>query len=800
MMTALYRRYRPDTFEDVIGQEHVTKALQAALANGRVNHAYLFSGPRGCGKTTSARILARCLNCAQGPTATPCGTCDSCRDLATGGPGSLDVIEIDAASHGGVDDTRELRDRAAYAPARDRFKIFIIDEAHNVSKEGFNALLKLVEEPPDHIKFIFATTNPEKVISTIRSRTHHYPFRLVAPEALRDYMADLCRSEGVTAEDGVLGLVVRAGGGSVRDSLSILDQLIAGEAEPKLHYDRAVSLLGYTDSALLSGMVDALVSGSGAEAYTVVDRMIQTGHEPRRFVEDLLQYLRDLVVMKLAGAGAGAVLGDLPEAELAAMRPQVAALSPRTLTRCAELVDEGLTEMVGATSPRLALELLVAKLLLATSDDATSTIAEGAVSTARVTAKATGSGSRDSGGPVPPVAPAPAETPSKGVLTSTVVDSAGPAARPDTSARSDASAPQPATVSPPQREKGTVSQPEPTTEPREEKWEFKPTPWDIPGEDTDSTASHVLNTPSGQTSARRDYPTDQPAPAPTPTSAPTSVSAPNPDPAPARVSAPAPARGTQPAQSGTGTDGDYEKIRANWGKIMARLKQNHAATGNLLETHGQLQGMRGSAVEIAFPNPGLVRAFGERHTSALAAVIQGFTGLNVEVRGVVAGFGAPAAKPAAASEPPVSAEQQYGFAAQASEPAFLPEDFPPPSEPSYFEPEVPQDLPEPPAQNQYRPAEPATVPVAEQEPPAPVPEPSAVTPKSPSAAVPPEEPTPVTSTTSRESNQSGEPRKQPDPEVSGEMKAGIQTAQAMLGGTIIDPKSMPGSPSAKAGR
>ncbi len=773
MMTALYRRYRPDTFEDVIGQEHVTKALQAALANGRVNHAYLFSGPRGCGKTTSARILARCLNCAQGPTATPCGTCDSCRDLATGGPGSLDVIEIDAASHGGVDDTRELRDRAAYAPARDRFKIFIIDEAHNVSKEGFNALLKLVEEPPDHIKFIFATTNPEKVISTIRSRTHHYPFRLVAPEVLRDYMADLCRSEGVTAEDGVLGLVVRAGGGSVRDSLSILDQLIAGEAEPKLHYDRAVSLLGYTDSALLSGMVDALVSGSGAEAYTVVDRMIQTGHEPRRFVEDLLQYLRDLVVMKLAGAGAGAVLGDLPEAELAAMHPQVAALSPRTLTRCAELVDEGLTEMVGATSPRLALELLVAKLLLATSDDAASTTAEGAVSTARVAAKATGSGSRDSGGPVPPVAPAPTGNPSQGVPTSTVADSAGSAARPDTSA------PQSAPVSPPQREKDTVSQPEPTTEPREEKWEFKPTPWDIPGENTDSTASHVLNTPSGQTSARRDHPADQPAPAPTPTSAPTSVSAPNPDPAPARVSAPAPARGTQPAQSGTGTDGDYEKIRANWGKIMARLKQNHAATGNLLETHGQLQGMRGSAVEIAFPNPGLVRAFGERHTSALAAVIQGFTGLNVEVRGVVAGFGAPAA----ASEPPI-----------------LPEDFPPPSEPSYFEPEVPQDLPEPPVQNQYRPAEPATVPVAEPEPPAPVPEPSAVTPKLPSAAVPPEEPTPVTSTTSRESNQSGEPRKQPDPQVSGEMKAGIQTAQAMLGGTIIDPKSMPGSPSAKAGR
>lgn len=764
MMTALYRRYRPDTFEDVIGQEHVTKALQAALANGRVNHAYLFSGPRGCGKTTSARILARCLNCAQGPTATPCGTCDSCRDLATGGPGSLDVIEIDAASHGGVDDTRELRDRAAYAPARDRFKIFIIDEAHNVSKEGFNALLKLVEEPPDHIKFIFATTNPEKVISTIRSRTHHYPFRLVAPEVLRDYMADLCRSEGVTAEDGVLGLVVRAGGGSVRDSLSILDQLIAGEAEPKLHYDRAVSLLGYTDSALLSGMVDALVSGSGAAAYTVVDRMIQTGHEPRRFVEDLLQYLRDLVVMKLAGAGAGAVLGDLPEAELAAMRPQVAALSPRTLTRCAELVDEGLTEMVGATSPRLALELLVAKLLLATST-------EGPASPLPEATKAAGSGARDSGGPAPLVVPAPAENPSQGVPTSAVAGSAGHAASPDTSARSDASASEPAPVSPSQRGKDTVSQPEPTMAPREEKWEFKPTPWDIPGGNTGGTDQPDNPGPSAQSGlkpARRDTPADQPAP--------TATSA------PARFPAPVPAQDAQPTQSGTGTDGDYEKIRANWGKIMARLKQNHAATGNLLESHGQLQGMRGSTVEIAFSNPGLVRAFGERHTSALAGVIQGFTGINVEVRGVVAGFGAPTAEPAPTPEPPVAEP----------EPSDSSEGFPQPPDPAKFEPEVPQDWPESPAQLQPQPAEPS-VPVAE-------PEPPAVTPEVPTPAVPPEEPTPATATTPRDSKESGEPRKQPNPQVSGEMKAGIQTAQAMLGGTIIDPKTPPGSPLAKAGR
>lgn len=252
MMTALYRRYRPDTFDDVIGQEHVTKSLQASLANGRINHAYLFSGPRGCGKTTSARIMARCLNCVQGPTPQPCGKCESCQELATGGPGSLDVIEIDAASHNGVDDARELRERATYAPARDRFKIFILDEAHMVTSQGFNALLKLVEEPPEHIKFIFATTDPDKVIGTIRSRTHHYPFRLVAPDTLRSYLQRLLAEEGISAQEGVLGLVVRAGGGSVRDSLSILDQLIAGESEPVLHYDRAVALLGYTSSDLLS--------------------------------------------------------------------------------------------------------------------------------------------------------------------------------------------------------------------------------------------------------------------------------------------------------------------------------------------------------------------------------------------------------------------------------------------------------------------------------------------------------------------------------------------------------------------
>ncbi|MFJ8054389.1 DNA polymerase III subunit gamma and tau [Streptomyces luteogriseus] len=361
---ALYRRYRPETFAEVIGQEHVTDPLQQALRNNRVNHAYLFSGPRGCGKTTSARILARCLNCEQGPTPTPCGECQSCQDLARNGPGSIDVIEIDAASHGGVDDARDLREKAFFGPARSRYKIYIIDEAHMVTSAGFNALLKVVEEPPEHLKFIFATTEPEKVIGTIRSRTHHYPFRLVPPGTLREYLGQVCEKETIPVADGVLPLVVRAGGGSVRDSMSVMDQLLAGAAADGVTYAMATALLGYTDGSLLDSVVEAFATGDGAAAFEVVDRVIEGGNDPRRFVADLLERLRDLVILAAVPDAAEKGLIDAPADVIERMLAQAGTFGPAELGRAADLVNEGLTEMRGAHSPRLQLELICARVLL----------------------------------------------------------------------------------------------------------------------------------------------------------------------------------------------------------------------------------------------------------------------------------------------------------------------------------------------------------------------------------------------------------------------------------------------------
>jgi DNA polymerase-3 subunit gamma/tau len=366
---ALYRKYRPASFAEVVGQEHVTEPLSTALESGRINHAYLFSGPRGCGKTSSARILARSLNCEQGPTPTPCGVCDSCVALAPNGPGNVDVVELDAASHGGVDDTRELRDRAFYAPAQSRYRIFIIDEAHMVTTAGFNALLKIVEEPPDHLIFVFATTEPEKVLPTIRSRTHHYPFRLLAPKTMRGLLERICTQENVAVDDAVYPLVIRAGGGSPRDTLSVLDQLLAGSDGTLVAYPRALALLGATDLALIDASVDALAAGDAAALFGAVESLIDAGHDPRRFATDLLERFRDLIVLQAVPDAASRGVVDAPDDVLERMRDQAGRLGTATLTRYAEVVHAGLGEMRGATAPRLLLEVVCARLLLPSASD-----------------------------------------------------------------------------------------------------------------------------------------------------------------------------------------------------------------------------------------------------------------------------------------------------------------------------------------------------------------------------------------------------------------------------------------------
>ena len=376
MTTALYRRYRPESFAELIGQTQVTDPLRAALKADRVNHAYLFSGPRGCGKTTSARILARCLNCAEGPTDTPCGKCDSCIELSRGGSGSLDVVEIDAASHNGVDDARDLRERAIFAPARDRYKIFILDEAHMVTPQGFNALLKIVEEPPEHVKFIFATTEPEKVIGTIRSRTHHYPFRLVPPAELLEYLGTVLESEGYSAEAGVMPLVVRASGGSVRDALSLLDQLIAGSDGKEVAYQRAVNLLGFTHDELMGEVIGAFAELDAAKAFSAVDKVIQSGQDARRFLEDLLERLRDLMLITSLGNDAKAILRGIGPEQFDLLSAQANRFGLSDLTAAAEATSKALADTSAASNPRLQLELLCARVLAPVSQPAIRTIHE----------------------------------------------------------------------------------------------------------------------------------------------------------------------------------------------------------------------------------------------------------------------------------------------------------------------------------------------------------------------------------------------------------------------------------------
>lgn len=628
MTTALYRRYRPDTFQQVIGQEHVTEPLMAALRANRVNHAYLFSGPRGCGKTTSARILARCLNCEQGPTDTPCGVCPSCVDLATGGSGSLDVVEIDAASHNSVEDARELRERASFAPARDTYKIFILDEAHMVTNQGFNALLKLVEEPPPHVKFIFATTEPEKVIGTIRSRTHHYPFRLVPPPVLEDYLRQLCHSEKVEVGDGVLPLVVRAGGGSVRDTLSVLDQLIGG-SDGKVDYEQAIGLLGFTDISLLDQCVDAIAARDGAACFEVVQRVVSSGHDPRRFVEDLLQRLRDLLILAVAGDQAQAALGSLPVDQLERMQVQARALGAGQLSRCADMCATALGTMVGATSPRLQLELLMARLLVVGLAQPTtaprSLPGGGSQSAGSVQAGQDGAGRASVGSGRAPegsgreaaraalqranmAIPVLAEAPS------------GPGVGGGVGMNVPVAPNAPAAPSVPGTVPGTPSVPA-----------------------GPSAASAASSVPAARSAAGA-------GPATAGSAAQTRSAA-----QAANSAAVRPAQGL-----GAGSSSPSELIRNRWGEVLAKVKAASRVTNALVGANAQPGKVSGETFTLIFASPGLVRSFNSgRHPQVVAGALYEALGLRLQVQAVSDGDAAAVAEPGSAPYPPSAASATH---------------------------------------------------------------------------------------------------------------------------------------------
>ncbi|MBP3035875.1 DNA polymerase III subunit gamma and tau [Arthrobacter sp. zg-ZUI100] len=626
MSTALYRRYRPESFADVIGQEHVTEPLMAALSKNRVNHAYLFSGPRGCGKTTSARILARCLNCAEGPTPVPCGKCDSCVELARNGSGSLDVIEIDAASHGGVDDARDLRERATFAPVRDRYKIFIIDEAHMVTSAGFNALLKIVEEPPEHIKFIFATTEPDKVIGTIRSRTHHYPFRLVPPEPLLAYLDKLCAQENVPVAPGVLSLVIRAGGGSVRDSLSVLDQLMAGAGPSGLDYELAVNLLGYTPISLLDDVVDAFAAGDAATVFRAVDRVIQTGQDPRRFVEDLLERFRDLIIVHAMPESAAAVLRGMPEDQINRMGTQATQLGGAELSRAADITNTALTEMTGATSPRLHLELLCARILLPASDQTERGTAarvdrlERRLSYAGDSTEAVGRAAAASS-PVESIPAARTTTAPQAPAVVPDAPSAPAASRPDSEPAPAAAASTPAGGSP--LDWGGT-------------WATAPEPQASNGSSANSASAASTRPDSTPAASAPDAATQdanrqanlragQPAASPAAGAAQGAPAATN---APAAPAAPRETQGGgQPAQGG-----QIEMIRRAWPEIMDALTGIRRATWLNVSKNASPKAFDGRILELAFSNPGAATNFNRPdHLENLRKAISQILGVDCQV-------------------------------------------------------------------------------------------------------------------------------------------------------------------------
>lgn len=676
-----------------------------ALRKNRVNHAYLFSGPRGCGKTTSARILARCLNCAQGPTDTPCGTCPSCVELARGGSGSLDVIEIDAASHGGVDDARDLRERATYAPVRDRYKIFIIDEAHMVTPAGFNALLKIVEEPPEHIKFIFATTEPDKVIGTIRSRTHHYPFRLVPPEPLMAYLELLCNQENVPVAPGVLSLVVRAGGGSVRDSLSVLDQLMAGAGASGLDYELAVALLGYTHASLLDDVVEAVAASDAATVFRAVDRVIQTGHDPRRFVEDLLERFRDLIIVQAMPESAQVILRGMPADQIARLQNQAHNLGAAELSRAADVTNTALTEMTGATSPRLHLELLCARILLPSSEQNERGMA---ARIDRVERRLNYAGN-DVGAPAPAAAPVPAapaaatapgapvSVPSSAAPSNAASTAVAPsAAAPGRSAAVEAPPVQPAPVRdlPPQAPHvhaatGSAAPvqaaPIQATPPGAAASRAQPSGPTAPAA-PDSSRHQVASADDARTPltpprvSTSDWPVDEPAgsrpaaaapqrPAPSvqersPAPANTGPVTSSPVTAPAAAAAAAAATPAGPAASG-----DVEVLRRAWPEVLQTLSKIKRSTWALVEPNAQVAAFDGQVLTLAFTTTGLAGAFGRAdHSENLRQAIHKTVGIDCQITASAGGSNSSASSepnpkaPASRETPASSADVAWGLA------------------------------------------------------------------------------------------------------------------------------------------
>lgn len=640
-----------------------------ALRKNRVNHAYLFSGPRGCGKTTSARILARCLNCAQGPTDTPCGTCPSCVELARGGSGSLDVIEIDAASHGGVDDARDLRERATYAPVRDRYKIFIIDEAHMVTPAGFNALLKIVEEPPEHIKFIFATTEPDKVIGTIRSRTHHYPFRLVPPEPLMAYLELLCNRENVPVAPGVLSLVVRAGGGSVRDSLSVLDQLMAGAGDNGLDYELAVALLGYTHASLLDDVVEAVAASDAATVFKAVDRVIQTGHDPRRFVEDLLERFRDLIIVQAMPESAQVILRGMPADQIARLQNQAHNLGAAELSRAADVTNTALTEMTGATSPRLHLELLCARILLPSSEQTERGIA---ARIDRVERRLNYAGNDDGGAAAPAGAPVsaarapavPASAPVRAAPVQAAPVQAAPApAAPLQSAQVQAAPVQAAPV-----QAAPVEAPPAPAAPA-------PAPRD-PAAAVSSAPSSAQ--PSAPAASSHLDPAPQQAAGPddarTPLTPPrvSTNDWPVDEPAGSRRQAVAqqrPAPSTPSAPAAPAAMGDVEVLRRAWPEVLQTLSKIKRSTWALVEPNAQVGAFDGQVLTLAFTTTGLAGAFGRAdHSENLRQAIHKTVGIDCQITAVAGGANSSASSepnpkaPVSPQTPPSSADVAWGLA------------------------------------------------------------------------------------------------------------------------------------------